>query len=171
MKRLAGKTALVTGASSGIGRAIAQKFADEGALLVLMDVTDQVREGGQPTHEILGVPWFQGDVSHEADVRTGGRYQLVMRHPSVEQPMAFFGRYIEVTPPSLIVWTNDEGDGEGAITRVRFEADGDATRVVVQEIYPSIAARDAAVESGETGAWGEQLDQLDALIAGRTTGT
>ena len=110
-------------------------------------------------------------VSHEADVRTGGRYQLVMRHPSVEQPMAFFGRYIEVTPPSLIVWTNDEGDGEGAITRVRFEADGDATRVVVQEIYPSIAARDAAVESGETGAWGEQLDQLDALIAGRTTGT
>ena len=71
MKRLAGKTALVTGASSGIGRAIAQKFADEGALLLLMDVTDQVREGGQPTHEMLGVPWFQGDVSREADAPNG----------------------------------------------------------------------------------------------------
>jgi uncharacterized protein YndB with AHSA1/START domain len=109
-------------------------------------------------------------VSHDAEVRTGGRYQLVMRHPSVDEPMAFFGRYIEVTPPTLIVWTNDEGDDEGAVTRVRFEEDGDATRIVVQEIYPSSAARDAAVESGETAAWAEQLDQLDALIAGRSTG-
>ena len=33
-------------------------------------------------------------VSHEADVRTGGTYRLVMNHPSLEQPMAFFGRYI-----------------------------------------------------------------------------
>src|SRR5262245_2348084 len=68
MKRLQGKTALITGASSGIGRAIAHKFAEEGALLLMMDVTDQVREGGQPTHEMLGVPWFKGDVSSETDV-------------------------------------------------------------------------------------------------------
>ncbi|MBM3646289.1 MAG: SDR family oxidoreductase [Alphaproteobacteria bacterium] len=73
MRRLAGKTALVTGASSGIGRAIARKFADEGATLLLMDVTETVREGGEPTHRVLGVPFFQGDVSSEADAEEAVR--------------------------------------------------------------------------------------------------
>jgi NAD(P)-dependent dehydrogenase (short-subunit alcohol dehydrogenase family) len=73
MKRLAGKTALITGASSGIGRAIARKFHREGATLLLMDVTAEVVEGGEPTHKILNVPFFQGDVSSEADVEEAVR--------------------------------------------------------------------------------------------------
>lgn len=73
MKRLEGKTALITGASSGIGRAIAMKFHAEGAALLLMDVTEQVVEGGEPTHRILDVPCFQGDVSNEADVEEAVR--------------------------------------------------------------------------------------------------
>lgn len=73
MKRLAGKTALITGASSGIGRVIAKKFHDEGATLLLMDITEQVVEGGEPTHRILNVPFFQGDVSREADVEEAVR--------------------------------------------------------------------------------------------------
>jgi glucose 1-dehydrogenase len=46
---LAGKIAIVTGASSGIGRAIAASFAAEGALVVVADVTSEPLEGGEPT--------------------------------------------------------------------------------------------------------------------------
>jgi NAD(P)-dependent dehydrogenase (short-subunit alcohol dehydrogenase family) len=72
MQRLAGKTAIVTGASSGIGRAIALTFAREGANLVLADVTETVREGGVSTRDLLereGLPVLAvpTDVSREAD--------------------------------------------------------------------------------------------------------
>src|SRR5262245_62202878 len=45
-------------------------------------------------------------LSCEADVRVGGRYRLVF--DASPQPMEFFGRYLEVTPHSRLVWTNDE---------------------------------------------------------------
>ena len=50
---LAGKTAVVTGASSGIGRAIAISFASEGATVVVADITEQPVEGGETTLEII----------------------------------------------------------------------------------------------------------------------
>jgi len=58
-------------------------------------------------------------LSCEADVRVGGRYRFEFGH-GASKPMAFFGRYIEVTPHSRLVWTNDESD-EGAVTTVTFE--------------------------------------------------
>lgn len=108
-------------------------------------------------------------ISYEADVRTGGSYRLEMGHPSSERTMAFFGRYLEVTPPSRLVWTNDEGDGEGAVTTVTFEERGGVTTVVVHELYPSKAELDDAMASGATSGWGEQFEQLDTLVAGMET--
>jgi uncharacterized protein YndB with AHSA1/START domain len=103
-------------------------------------------------------------ISYEADVRTGGGYRLMMGHPSSEQPMAFFGRYIEVTPPSRLVWTNDEEGEGGAVTTVTFEEREGATQVVVHELYPSKEALDEAMASGSTSGWSEQFEQLDDLI-------
>src|ERR1700754_594607 len=62
-------------------------------------------------------------LSCELDVRAGGKYRLVFATAASTQ-MEFFGRYIEVIPPSRIVWTNDEGDEEGAVTTVTFEEKG-----------------------------------------------
>ena len=105
-------------------------------------------------------------VSCETDVRTGGSYRYVFSHPDFEQPMAFFGRYIDVVPPSRLVWTNEEGE-EGAVTTVTFEETDGKTRVVVHDLYPSKEALDEAIASGSTGAWPEQFEALDELLTRR----
>lgn len=102
-------------------------------------------------------------VSCEADVRTGGSYRFVFRHPSSEQPMAFFGRYLEVTPFSRIVWTNEES-AEGAVSTVTFEEKDGKTLLVLHELYPSGQALDGAIASGSTSGACEQFEQLDELL-------
>jgi uncharacterized protein YndB with AHSA1/START domain len=103
-------------------------------------------------------------ISCEADVRAGGAYRFVFGHPASAQPMAFFGRYIEVTPHSRLVWTNDEGGEGGVLTTVLFEQRGAGTLVVMQDLYPSKEALDAAIASGSTSGFGETFEQLDELL-------
>ena len=55
-------------------------------------------------------------LSCELDVRVGGKYRLVFGHDA-SKPMEFFGRYLEVTPHSRLVWTNEEGDEGGPSPR------------------------------------------------------
>ncbi len=76
--------------------------------------------------------------------------------------MAFFGRYIEVTPHSRLVWTNDESD-DGAVTTVTFEEEGSKTLLVLHELYPSKEALDGAI-AGMEGGMPEQFEQLDELL-------
>jgi len=104
-------------------------------------------------------------ISCEADVRTGGTYRFVFGHPAAQEPMAFFGRYIEVTPHSRIVWTNEES-ADGPVTTVTFEEKGDTTLLVLHELYPSKEALDEAIASGSTGtgAAGEQFEELDTIL-------
>ena len=63
-------------------------------------------------------------ISCEADVRVGGTYRLVFGHDSLPEPMAVYGRYVEVTPHSRLVWTNEEGEAGGQVTTVTFEEKG-----------------------------------------------
>ena len=102
-------------------------------------------------------------LSCETDVRTGGSYRFVFGHPASEQPMAFFGRYIEVTPNARLVWTNEE-DENGAVTTATFEEKDGKTLVVVHDLYPSKEALDGAIASGSTGGWPEQFEELDDLL-------
>ncbi|WP_341720647.1 SDR family oxidoreductase [Micromonospora sp. FIMYZ51] len=51
--RLAGKTAMVIGGSSGIGRAVAQGFAQQGATVAVADLHEEPREGGSPTAALI----------------------------------------------------------------------------------------------------------------------
>lgn len=53
MQRLEGRTAIVTGAASGIGRAIALRFAEEGARVAVADIIDAPKEGGDPTEDVI----------------------------------------------------------------------------------------------------------------------
>ena len=102
-------------------------------------------------------------LSCETDARVGGRYRLVFGYEG--STMEFFGRYLEVSPPSRLVWTNDEGEHGETVTTVTFEEEAGKTRLVVHDRYPSKEALDAAIASGSTAGMPESLAQLDELLA------
>jgi uncharacterized protein YndB with AHSA1/START domain len=102
-------------------------------------------------------------VSCEVDARAGGGYRFVFGRDGA-QTMAFFGRYLEVTPPSRLVWTNEEGEDGGAVTTVTFEASGARTLLRMHDVYPTKEALDAMLAGMEEGMR-ETLEQLDELLA------
>ncbi len=105
----------------------------------------------------IGVPLL----SCEMDVRTGGSYRLEFGRDASE-PMAFVGKYLEVLPPSRLVWTNEEGE-DGAVTTVTFEERDGKTLLTLHELYPSKEALDAG--HGAEEGLPEQFEQLDELLA------
>lgn len=124
MTRLSGKVTIITGASSGIGRAIALRFASEGARLVLVDRTEKVREGGEPIETVLrreghDIAFLKADVATEEDVervvdeatRRFGRLDVLVNNaaigvgkPLVETSLAEWNRVLAVnlTGPFLM---------------------------------------------------------------------
>ena len=122
--------------------------------------------GAWTTPELLKQWWAPKSMgvsllSCEVDARAGGRYRFEFGHDG-GQSMAFFGRYIEVTPDARLVWTNEESD-EGAVTTVTFEETGGKTLLVMHEVYPSKEALDGAI-AGMEGGMSETFGQLDALL-------
>ena len=96
--------------------------------------------------------------SCEMDVRTGGGYRL-----GFGDGMDFFGRYLEVTPPSRIVWTNDEGGENGSVTTVTLTETDGKTLLVMSELFPSKEALDAE-GAGAADATDETFGQLDEVL-------
>ena len=96
--------------------------------------------------------------SLERDARTGGSYRL-----DFGDGVDFFGRYLDVTPYSRIVWTNDEGGEDGSVTTVTFEEQDGKTLLVMSEVFPSKEALDAGAGAEEAAQ--ETFGQLDDLLA------
>ena len=97
--------------------------------------------------------------SCEMDVRVGGTYRLEFEPDG----MAFFGTYLEVTPPWRLVWTNEEGGEGGPVTTVTFEERDGKTLLVLRELHSSKEALDAA-GTGAADAMVETFAQLDELL-------
>jgi uncharacterized protein YndB with AHSA1/START domain len=100
--------------------------------------------------------------SCELDVRTGGKYRLVFGDDPAN-PMAFFGKYLDVVPNQRIVWTNEESGADGPVTTVTFEEKNGKTTLVMSELYPTKEALDAA-GTGAQDVMVETFGQLDELL-------
>jgi NAD(P)-dependent dehydrogenase (short-subunit alcohol dehydrogenase family) len=100
---LSGRVALVTGGSSGIGRGIALRFAQEGAtLVVIADLREEAREGGDTTASAVRAAGAHAefvpcDVSRPADleiavkkaIEVGGRLDVMVNNAGIIGPTDF----------------------------------------------------------------------------------
>jgi len=102
-QRLAGRVAVVTGTSRGIGRAIARVFAREGATVVGVDVLEEAGRAGaaEVVAEGGAMRFVRGDVSNETDVRAvvegvlaeHGRIDVMVNNAAVQKE----ARLVDVT--------------------------------------------------------------------------
>jgi uncharacterized protein YndB with AHSA1/START domain len=95
----------------------------------------------------------------EMDVRVGGKYRV-----SFGDGMDFYGKYVEVTPPSRLAWTNEESGDQGTVTTVTLQEKGGKTLLTLSELYPSKEALEAS-GTGQLDSMSETFAQLDELLA------
>ncbi|MFE5911283.1 SDR family oxidoreductase [Streptomyces wedmorensis] len=121
MRRFEGKTAIVTGASRGIGLAVAERLVSEGARVVLTGRTketlDEAVAGlGGPAHA-LGVPGRADDPAHQADtvrraIEAYGSVDLLVNNtginpvygPMIELDLAAARKIVETNCLAALAW-------------------------------------------------------------------
>ncbi len=101
-------------------------------------------------------------LSCEMDVRVGGAYRLAFAMG--DQSVAVFGKYLEVTPPSRLVWTNEEAGDAVPVTTLTLEERDGKTFMVKLDTFPTKEALDAEIASGATSGLDETFTQLDEFL-------
>jgi uncharacterized protein YndB with AHSA1/START domain len=149
VERTSDREVVVTRTINGPARAVFEAFA----------TAERLRQWWVPKSMGMAL------LSCEVDARVGGTYRLRF-DVGGDEPVAFFGTYIEATPYSRLAWTNEESGPGGPVTTVTFEENGGTTMVVLREHYPSKEALDAAGTGGAEAMF-ETFDQLDELLAAR----
>ena len=158
---------------SAIGRTIVKRTSDrEIGVTRIFDAPPRIVFEAWTNPELFAQWWVPKSIgvplrSCQMDVRTGGTYRLEFGKDA-ESTWAFFGKYLEVVPPTRLVWTNEEGEN-GATSTVTFVEDGGKTRLTFTEVYPTKQALDESL-GGMDGA-PEQFEQLDALLATLVAGS
>jgi 3-oxoacyl-[acyl-carrier protein] reductase len=138
--RFAGRTAIITGASRGIGFAVAERLVADGARVVITgrseeSLVDAVRQLGGPEHA-LGVAGKADDAEHQADtvrraIEAFGSVDLLVNNtginptygPMVELDLAAARKTVEVNCIAALSWVQEVhrawmGEHGGAIVNV-----------------------------------------------------
>ena len=138
---LDGETAVITGAASGIGRAIALTFADAGADVVVADLREGPRQGGVSTHERIADETDAEATFVECDVTDRNALEA-----AIDAADEFGG-------PSIMVNNAGVFGPMGSITEISVEDYRDLMAINLDSVFVgSKLAAEKLIEQGEGGA-------------------
>lgn len=134
---ISGQTAVVTGGSSGIGRAISLKFAAHGANVIIADTREEPREGGKPTHKKISSNFGVSSEYVNCDVR-----DLEDHHTTAKAALNLTG--------DLDIWVNNAGiSGEPSFKNA---AEEHFNRIMAVNAKGAFFGAQVAAEKIETGS-------------------
>lgn len=184
------KTAVVTGGASGIGRGIAMAMAENGADVVIADVRETPREGGDPTVDRIEAEtdaraeYVECDVANPADIETAveaadelGGLDAMVNNAAVAQAVdmdvdeAGFDRIMDVNLKGVFFGTRIAGEklaenGGGSVVNV---ASPEGVRAVAQRpVYSSSRGAVPLLSASCAGYFGSEGVRVNTVHPGLT---